>query len=468
MTGGVGLAKARAMGPIPAGANAGLHLLSGFPLNSAVMKHALVLAIGLIAPCGLAAETGGLPENQAGEIGRLAEGLEPKLVETRRDIHRHPELANREERTAALVAERLRALGFDEVRTKVAGHGVVGLLKGGKPGAVVALRADLDALPINEVHEVPYKSAVPGVMHACGHDAHTSIALGVAAVLSRMRDQVPGSVKLLFEPAEEGPPPGEKGGARLMIEEGALEQPRPAAIFGLHVSPELESGKIGYHAGAAQASLDGFDITIHGKRAFPPTPEKGVDAIAVAAQCVTALDSIRGRRISAFDPVVLSLGTIHGGERRFSMAEEVKVEGCVRTLREEARHRVMDLMRETLKGVCEANGATFDLSFSDITAVVYNDPRLLAGALPAIRQAAGETNIVEVPQRLGGEDFSYYEQVVPGVLFRLGCGNPGKGITSQIHTPDFDIDERCLTVGVRAMANVLMNFLNRHAGGEKD
>ncbi len=430
------------------------------PVFQMVIKGTMILILGLCPLAALRADTGGLPETQVKEIARLADTLGSKLVETRRDIHQHPELANREVRTSRLVAERLIELGFDEVRTNVAKHGVVALLKGGKPGPVVALRADLDALPIKEAHDVPYKSTVPGVMHACGHDAHTTIALGVGEVLSKMRDQIHGSLKLLFEPAEEGPPPGEEGGSRLMIKDGALENPRPAAIFALHVSPEIEAGKIGYRAGSAQASLDAFDVTIRGRPAFAPMPEKGVDAIAVAAQCVTALESIRARRISAFDPVVLSLGTIHGGDRRFGMAESVKIEGVLRAMSPDTRVVVMDLMRQTLKGVTEAYGATFELTFSDVTAVVYNDPRLVAKALPVIRQAVGDTNLVEAPQRLGGEDFSYYQQIVPGVLFRLGCGNERKGITAPIHSPDFDLDEHCLAVGVKVMAAVLLNYLN--------
>jgi amidohydrolase len=427
------------------------------------MRPLLVVLIGIL-PFGLrSADIAGSAKSEGAEIARLAEALRPTLVKTRRDLHQHPELANREVRTSRLVVDRLRELGFDEVRTNVAHHGVVALIKGGKPGPVVALRADMDALPINETHDLPYKSAVPGVMHACGHDAHTTIALGVAAVLSQLRGQLEGSVKLLFEPAEEGPPPGEEGGARLMIKEGALENPRPAVIFALHVSPEIEAGKIGYHAGAAQASLDGFDITIHGKPAFPLTPEKGVDAIAVAAQCVSALESIHSRRVNTFEPMILNIGTIRGGERRFSMAEEVKLEGCLRTLSEDVRQQVKTLIRETLKGVTEANGAGFDLSFNDVTAVVFNDPKLVVASLPALRQAVGWTNVVEVSQRLGGEDFSYFGQLVPGFLFRLGCGNEREGITAQIHSPDFDLDENCLVVGVKAMATALVNCLEQHS-----
>src|SRR6266581_3717810 len=227
----------------------------------------------------------------------------------------HPELGNREVRTSQIVAERLRALGFDEVRTNVARHGVVGLLNGKKPGPVIALRADMDALPINETIDVPYKSLVPGVKHACGHDAHTTIGLGVAELLSKMRDQIHGSVKFLFQPAEEGPPAGEEGGAPLMIKEGALDDPRPLAIFGLHTTPELEAGLIAYRSGPAQASLDLFTITIRGQVPYSATPHRGVDTIVVAAECVTALQTIKSRRIDTFEPVIVTVGAIHGGTR---------------------------------------------------------------------------------------------------------------------------------------------------------
>lgn len=404
-----------------------------------------------------------LPKGQLEEIARRVEALRPTLVETRRDIHRHPELSNCEVRTARMVTERLRALGVDEIKTNVAGHGVIALINGAKPGPVVAYRADMDALPINEARDVPYKSTVAGVMHACGHDAHTTIGLGVAEVLCQMRDQLGGSVKLLFEPAEEGLPLGEIGGARLMIKEGALENPKPGAIFGLHVSPEIEVGKMGCRPGPAQASLDAFDITIRGKRAFVLRPEQGSDAVAAAAQCVTAMELIRGRAVNAFEPMLLNIGRIEGGKNRFGLAEEVKMEGCLRTLNEEVRQRATDLLRQTLKSITEANNATFDLAFSDITAVLLNNPGLAGEAMSVVRQAVGQENIAEVPQRLGGEDFSYFAQVVPGCFFRLGCGNASKGITAQIHSPEFDIDEECLVIGARTMSAVLMNYLNCHA-----
>jgi amidohydrolase len=397
------------------------------------------------------------------QIAAAVERMRPELVATRRDFHEHPELSNREERTSRVVAERLKALGLDEVRTNVAKHGVVALLKGGKPGPVVAVRADLDALPINETLDVPYKSLVPGVKHACGHDAHTTIALGVAELLSKMRDQIHGSVKFLFQPAEEGPPEGEEGGALLMIKEGALDNPRPQAIFGLHTTPETETGMIGFHAGPAQASADVFTIRLRGKTAYAAWPNKGVDTIVVAADCITALQSIKSRRIDAFEPVIITIGTIHGGKTPHVIAEEVKLEGTVRTFNEEVRNQIEHLMRQTLTGVTAAYGATFELDYKHLTTVVYNDPKLVEESLPSIRRAVGETNVFEFPQRMGAEDFSYYEKIVPGFFMRLGSGNKARGITAESHTAAFDIDEECLVAGVKVMAGVVLDYLDRHS-----
>ncbi|PYJ07526.1 MAG: amidohydrolase, partial [Verrucomicrobia bacterium] len=402
---------------------------------------------------------------RATQVARAAEALRPRLIATRRDLHQHPELSNREERTAHVVAEHLRALGLEEIKTNVAHHGVVALLKGAQPGPVVAVRADMDALPINETIDVPYKSLVPGVKHACGHDAHTTVALGTAEVLRQLRDQLHGTVKFLFQPAEEGAPDGEEGGAALMIKEGALDNPRPLAIFGLHCTPEVEAGRIGYRAGPAQASADGFSITIRGKMVHAATPHKGIDTIVVAAECITALQSIKSRRIDSFEPIIITIGTIHGGTRQNILADEVKMEGTVRTLSEEVRNRVEQLMRDTLAGVTAAYGATFDFQYLRGTMVVYNDPKLVGEALPSIRRAVGQTNVFEVPKRMGAEDFCFYQQVVPGFFLRLGSGSKAKGITAEGHTPEFDIDEECLVTGVKVMSTVVLDFLDRHQSG---
>ncbi|MSU58025.1 MAG: amidohydrolase [Pedosphaera sp.] len=405
-------------------------------------------------------------DDRAAQIAQATAALHDQLVATRRDLHEHPELSNDEVRTARVVAERLHELGFDEVRTNVAKHGVVGLLKGAKPGPVVAWRADMDALPITEANDVPYKSKTPGVMHACGHDAHTTVGLGVAEVLSKMRGEIHGSVKFLFQPAEEGATGRDQAGALLMIKEGALENPKPLAIFGFHTSPELEAGVIGYRAGPAQASADGFNITIRGKMSHAASPHKGIDTIVVAAECVTALQTIKSRRIDTFEPVILTIGTIHGGTKQNIIPDEVKLSGTVRTFSEDARTQIEQLMRETLAGVTSAYGAKYELDYERGTMVVVNDPRLVAATLPSLRRAAGETNVVEVPKRMGAEDFSFYGRVVPGFFMRLGAGNKARGITSEGHTPTFDVDEACLEVGVKTAATALLDFLDQHAAAK--
>ena len=428
-------------------------------------KSLLLIASLLLSYPLIAAE---LPSNRAQQIAQAADALREELIETRRDFHMHPELSNREERTARVVAEKLHSLGFDEVRTNVARHGVVALLKGAKPGPVVALRADMDALPINETIDVPYKSLVPGVKHACGHDAHTTIALGVAEVLSKMRDQIQGTIKFLFQPAEEGPPPGEQGGAKLMIKEGALENPRPLAIFGLHTTPETEAGKIGYRAGPAQAAFDVFTVTIRGKTAYAAWPHKGVDTMLVAAECIMAVQSIKSRRLDTFEPVVITIGKIEGGKSPHASPDRVTMEGTVRTFSPETRKEIEELMRQTLTGVTAAYGASYDLDYKHGTMVVYNDPTLVEESLPSIRRAVGDTYVFEFPQRMGAEDFSFYQEEVPGFFLRLGSGNKAKGITAESHTPEFDIDEECLVVGVKVMANLALDFLERNAARAKN
>lgn len=393
--------------------------------------------------------------------------MRPQLVAQRRDFHMHPELSNREERTSRVVAERLRALGLTDVKTGVGKYGVTALLVGAKPGPVIAVRADMDALPIQEVNDVPYKSLVPGVKHACGHDAHTTIELGVAEILSKMKDEIHGTIKFIFQPAEEGAPAGEEGGAKLLIKEGALENPRPQVIFGLHTNPELQVGQIGYHVGPAMASSDTFAVTIHGKAAHGALPQNGVDAVVVASQAVLALQNIRSRRIDPLEPLVITVGTIQGGTRFNIIAGEVKMTGTMRTLNNEVRDRALAMMRETLQNVTAAYGATFDLEVTDSNPVTYNEPSLVEETLPTIRRVAGDGNTVALKPFMPSEDFSYYQKVVPGFYYYLGVGNKAKGITAGWHTPDFDIDEDSLVVGVKVMSNVLLDYLDHHAGEKK-
>lgn len=421
----------------------------------------IVLGLSLGFTTQLAQSAAG-PESREQHIAQAAEALRAKLIEQRRDFHMHPELSNREERTSRVVAEKLRALGLDEVKTGVGKYGVVALLKGSKPGPVVAVRADMDALPIQETIDVPYKSLTPGVKHACGHDVHTTVELGVAEVLSKMRDQIAGSIKFIFQPAEEGAPQGEEGGASLMIKEGALENPRPQAIFGLHTAG-FEVGQIGYHSGSAMASSDRFTITIRGKKSHGAVPQGGIDAVVVAAECVMALQTIRSRRIDPLEPLVITIGTINGGVRNNIIADEVKMEGTMRTLNEKVRSRAQELMRQTLASVTSAYDAKFDLSFDDSNPVTYNDPQLVDETLPTIRRLVGDANVLSLKPFMPAEDFSYYQKVIPGFFYFLGVGNKAKGLMPAWHTADFDVDEESLVVGVKVMSNVLLDYLDRHA-----
>ncbi len=398
------------------------------------------------------------------KIAQAAEGLREQLIAQRRDFHMHPELSNREERTSRIVAERLRALGLTDVKTGVGKYGVTALLKGARPGAVVAVRADMDALPIQETNDVPYKSQVAGVKHACGHDAHTTVGLGVAEVLSKLRGEISGTIKFIFQPAEEGAPAGEEGGARLMVKEGAMDNPRPSAIFGLHTLPSIEAGQIAYHSGPAMASSDRFFITIHGKSSHGAQPHTGIDAIVVAAECITALQTVRSRRIDPQEPLVISIGLIQGGRRNNIIADEVKLEGTMRTLNEDVRQRAQILMKETLANITAAYGATFDLKFEENAAVTFNEPRLVDETLPTIRRIVGDQNTLSIKPFMPAEDFSYFQKVSPGFYYFLGVGNRARGISSPWHTADFDIDEESLVVGVKVMSNVLLDYLDRHAG----
>jgi amidohydrolase len=437
-----------------------LRLFNGF-----LLTVVLIASVVVVAPSGRTSAKVGARDDaaRAERVARAAEAMRGALVAQRRDFHMHPELSNREERTSRVVAERLRALGLTDVKTGVGKYGVTALLVGGKPGPVVAVRADMDALPITEVNDVPYKSQTPGVKHACGHDVHTTVELGVAEVLSKMKEDVHGTVKFIFQPAEEGAPTGEEGGAKLMIKEGALENPRPAAIFGLHTEPNVQAGQIGYHVGPAMASSDTFSITIRGKASHGAQPQLGVDAVVVASQVVLALQNIRSRRIDPLEPLVITVGTINGGTRFNVVAGEVKMTGTMRTFNEQVRDRSIALMRETLQNVTAAYGATFELNMEDSNFVTYNEPSLVEETLPTIRRVVGAENAVTLKPFMPAEDFSAYQKVVPGFYYFLGVGNRAKGITAGWHTPDFDVDEESLVVGVKVMSNVLLDYLDRHS-----
>jgi amidohydrolase len=402
-----------------------------------------------------------LAQTREDRVAKAAEAMQAKLIEMRRDFHMHPELSNREERTERVVAEKLRSLGLD-VKTGVGKHGVVALLQGGKPGSVVAWRADMDALPVTSTITKEYKSRNEGVHHACGHDAHMAIGLGVAELLAGMRDTINGSVKFIFQPAEEGAPKGEEGGAALMIKEGALDNPRPKAIFGLHVWSPLQAGTVNYSSGPALASADSFEVVIKGKQVHAANPHLGVDPIAVAAQCISALQMIRSRRIDPNEGMVLSIGSIHGGNRNNIIPNEVRMEGTIRTFNENVRESVMTMMKQTLNGCAAGQGASYTIDFSGTSyPVTINDAALTAASLPAMERVLGKGKLVEAKPITGAEDFSYYQKQIPGFFWFLGVGNEKLEITAAHHTPNFDVDESALVLGLRVAANQLLDFLER-------
>lgn len=411
--------------------------------------------------CFLAA-AGAFGQQFDDRIRKESDAIQGRVLEMRRELARHPELSNREVWTGKYIADRLRQIGFTEIRTNVALNGVVAVLKGGKPGPVVAWRADMDGLPVQDSGEKPYKSQNAGVKHACGHDAHMAIALGIAEVLSKMKDDLPGTVKFIFQPAEESPPEGEAGGAPLMIKEGALENPKPQAIFGLHVWAQAPSGKIHYTPGAAMASAESFVVNVKGKRVHAATPHLGVDPIVIAAQCVTALQTIRSRRVDPFDPIVLTFGSIHGGNRNNIIPDAVTLEGTLRTLDEQTREMVHTMMRQTLGGCTSGSGAQFDLTWGSTQyPVTYNDPALTNGNLAGLQRMLGQGNVISSRPTLGAEDFAFYQKVIPGFFWFLGINNPAKGNTGAHHTAEFDVDEDVLPLGVRAGAAQLTDYLSR-------
>ncbi len=395
----------------------------------------------------------------------------PAAVAIAHRIHQHPELSNRETETAALVAERLRELGL-EVETGIAHTGVVGLLRGGKPGPVVAVRADMDALPVTEATDLPYKSTVRstlagqevGVAHACGHDVHTAVGLGVAQVLAGMRAELPGTVKFIFQPAEEGAPAGERGGAELMLEEGVLDDPRPEAIFALHSAPSIPVGKVGWISGPTWAAVDQFVAILHGRQAHGAAPELSVDPIVMGAEAVLALQTIRSRNLPPAEPAVVTVGIFRGGERFNIIPAEVRLEGTVRTFSPETRATVQQRMQEILDGIAASAGGTADLDYESNAPVTVNDPPLSAWARPALERAVGPDNVLDMHPVMAGEDFAYFAEKVPGFYFRLGtCG---QAECSGLHTPTFQADDRAVEVGMRAMAQVVVNYLEGGGAGE--
>ncbi len=401
------------------------------------------------------------------QIQAAVESAAGRILELRHQIHQNPELGNREFETARLVAEHLRSLGM-ETRTGIAHTGVVGILRGGRPGPVVAVRADMDALPVTEQTPYEFRSTKRteylgqevGVMHACGHDVHTAVQLGVASVLASMREQLPGTVLFLFQPAEEGPPPGEEGGAALMLRQGVFDELRPVAVFGLHTFSEMEVGTAGFTPGPAFAAVDHFAIDIHGRQAHGAAPHLSVDPIVVAAEVVLALQTIRSRTLDPLQPSVVTVGIVRGGQRYNIIPSEVHLEGTVRTYDEAVRDTVARRMDEIVRGVTAAYGATYELDYDRGTPATINDPELTAQVVPSLQRVFGEDNVLEIPPTMGGEDFALFANEVPGFYFRLGSVKPGT-TSGGHHTPTFMADDGAVPLGMKAMATLLLDFLQR-------
>jgi amidohydrolase len=405
-------------------------------------------------------------------VNALVDQVEGKVINWRRHLHQNPELSNREFKSAEMVAAHLRSLGI-EVQTQVAHTGVVGILKGGKPGKVVALRADMDALPVTERVDLPFASKVTteyagqkvGVMHACGHDTHVAILMGVAEVLAQKRETLAGSVKFIFQPAEEGAPEGEQGGAELMIKEGVLKSPDVDAIFGLHISSQTPVGVIGYRSGGIMASVDDFRIRVKGRQTHGSAPWSGVDPIVVSSQIINSLQTIVSRQLKLTkQAAVVTIGSIHGGVRSNIIPEEVEMTGTIRALDSEMQQQIHAKIRQIVSGVADSMGATatVEIPLSTQYPVTYNEPRLVTQMLPTLSRVAGSDQVIVIDAITGAEDFSFFAKSVPGFYFFLGGKPPGVALEDAAahHTPDFFIDESGMKLGVTSLSNLAIDFLN--------
>lgn len=394
--------------------------------------------------------------------------IENKVIEWRRDIHQNPELGNREFKTAEKIAQHLKSLGI-EVQTGVAHTGVVGILKGNKPGKVVALRADIDALPVTERVDLPFKSIATaefmgeqvGVMHACGHDTHTAILMGVAEVLSKNKDKIKGTVKFIFQPSEEGPPPGEEGGAKLMVKEGVLQNPKVDAIFGLHINSQTPVGTIKYKSGGAMASAQRFVIHVKGKQTHGSQPWAGVDPIVISTKIIDGLQTIISRETNLTnEAAVITVGKITSGVRFNIIPESAEMIGTIRTLDYDMQKHINQRMMEMVPAIAKAYGGDATIEITTSTEITYNEPDLVRRMLPSLEKVAGKANVVEQKAITGAEDFSYFQKEVPGFFFFLGGMTPGNTNAAPHHTPDFVLDDSGLLLGVKAMTQVSLDYLN--------
>jgi len=401
-------------------------------------------------------------------IAKNVKDVMPKVIEWRRHFHQNPELSTREYKTSAFVADYLKSLGL-EVKYPFAKTGIVAILKGGRPGPTIALRADMDALPITERVDLPFKSTVTdtlndqtvGVMHACGHDAHTAMLMGAATVLSKMKSDITGTIVFLFQPAEEGAPAGVEAGAPLMVKEGALDDPKVEAVFGLHIISNIEAGKIEYKPGSFMASSDWFTITVKGKGSHGAMPWLSVDPIVVSSQIIQALQTIVSRQEDITKaPVIISVGSINSGNRPNIIPEQSVLTGTIRTLDSKMRKDVLERIRRTVESVAASAGATAQINFDEKTLVTYNDSTLVNKTLPALQAAAGKENVVQSNWVTTSEDFSYYAEKAPAFFFFLGGmpkGNdPAKAPAH--HTADFYLDESGFDVGVKAFCEIVFNY----------
>lgn len=428
-------------------------------------------AIGLLTAFVLMAPAHGAGDAFQDSIDREARSIEPRMIAWRRDIHQNPELGNREVRTAALVAQHLKGLGYT-VREKVAHTGVVAVLVGGKPGPVVALRADMDALPVVEEVDLPFASKATttwggqqvGVMHACGHDAHVAILMAAAEIFAKKRGELPGTVKLIFQPAEEGLPPEEQGGARLMIAEGALENPKPEAIFGLHVGTFGRAGTLGYRAGQRSAGSDTFRILVKGRQTHGARPWDGVDPIVIASQIVLGLQTIQSRQINVTtEPSVLTVAIFNAGNRFNIIPDKAELEGTLRTYSLETRDFIKRRVNETTEAIARSGGGAATVEWLDDYVVpLVNDIPLAGRMLPTLQRVAGADKVIEVPRVTTYDDFSFFAQKVPGLYFNVGIApaNPAGGRVEPNHSPRFVLDESGLLTGLRALLHVTFDYMN--------
>ncbi len=395
--------------------------------------------------------------------------IEQKVIDWRRHFHQNPELSNREFKTAEVIAKHLKSLGL-EVETGVAKTGVVGILKGNHPGKVLALRADIDALPVEERNDLPFKSTVKstfldtpvGVMHACGHDTHTAILMGAAELLSKHRDQIYGTIKFIFQPAEEGPPPGEVGGALEMVKEGVLKNPDVDIIVGLHINSQTPVGMIRYKPGGTMAAAQRFVLKINGKQTHGSQPWAGVDPIVIAAKIIDAYQTIISRESDLTnEAAVISVGKITAGVRFNIIPESCELIGTVRTLDFGMQKHINQRMKELAEGIAAAYGGTAELDIQNSTSITNNEPNLVNELLPTLERVAGKDQVVLSKATTGAEDFSYFQEQVPGFYFFLGGMTPGSTGSYPHHTPDFKIDESGLLLGVKAMTEISLDYLSQ-------